>query len=262
MSSEGNIRVRLLGPFEVSRCSTDGTWTLIEKETWGKGRYARSTLKRLLCAPRRRVSRGVLQEDLWPEAEPELADQYVNNAINKIRAALGKEQVKTYGSIYEIEGQASVWVDLDACGDLLREAENLGSASEQALPLLEEALAHFERGECLEGEDGLWCHATRKRGEDARRQCRLWLAQAYEVQGKVWQAGEQYRALLQSDLPDEEALCSWMSMLHRHGRTQEALKCYNDAEGHFERQGIPLSPGIFLFRLTATCQNSMGSSVK
>lgn len=242
MSNEGNVRVRLLGPFEVSRCSTDGTWVLIEKEAWGKGRYARSILKRLLCAPKRRLSRGTLQEDLWPEAEPELADQYVNNAINRIRFVLGKNQVKTYGPVYEIEGAPSVWVDIDACTVLLREVENLSHSSVQAIPLLEATLTYYERGECLEGEDGLWCHAIRKRQEDALRQCRLWLAEAYEKQGKVWQAGEQYQALLQGDLPDEEALCAWIEMLGRHGKNQEALKCYNNVKERFKQQNISISP--------------------
>src|SRR5438874_1554223 len=77
-----------------------------------------------------------------------------------------------------------------------KEAENQGHISLQALPLLERALALLERGELLEGEDGKWCHAFRKRAEDMLRQARLWLAESYETQGKLWQAGEQYRAMM------------------------------------------------------------------
>lgn len=250
MSTDGvipqscKIRVHLLGPLDVSLRSDDGTWAPVERTAWGKGQYARSVLKCLLCAPARRASRSRLLDDLWPNTEIETADHYLYTAIYHIRRVLGEAYVRTKGSIYELADQARLWVDLDACRMLLREAEDLDHPSEQALPLLEQALSYLERGECLEGESGLWCYPDRKESEDMLRQCRLWLAERYEAQGKVWQAGEQYRALLQNELSDEEALCSWMGMLHRHGKNQEALKCFNDVKTHFEQQGAHLSPEI------------------
>jgi TolA-binding protein len=38
------------------------------------------------------------------------------------------------------------------------------------------------------------------------RQARLWLVESYEAQGKLWQAGEQYRAMVLTNPSDEEAL--------------------------------------------------------
>jgi DNA-binding SARP family transcriptional activator len=235
------LRVCLHGPLEVWKRTADGAWKLVEKEGWGKGRPARSVFKRLLAAPGRRLSRGAIQDDLWPDTENfELADKTVYNAINQIRRVTGKTLVRTFETIYEVADQSSIWVDCDACEALLKEAENWGYTSKEALPLLEQALAYLERGELLEGESGTWVYGLRKKSEDMLRQCRLWLAQAYEDQGKLWQAGEQYRALLQPMPPDEDALRAWIEMLHRHGKTQDALRCYQDMKGFVEAQGFPL----------------------
>lgn len=235
------IRVHLLGPLDVALRSSDGTWKSVERSSWGKGQYARSVFKRLLCAPARRATRGRLQEDLWPNTEPGTAEHYLYTAIYHVRRVLGEAHVLTKGSTYELIDQSVLWVDLDACKRLMREAEDTRHVSLQAIPLLEQILRYLERGECLEGEDGWWCYADRKACEDMLRQARLWLAEAYEVQGKLWQAGEQYRTLLQGDFPDEEILSSWIDMLHRHGKTQEAQKCFNNIKEHFERQGMLLS---------------------
>ncbi len=240
MDSE-RLKIRLLGPLEVLQCTEDGTWSQIAKEAWGKGKLARSVLKRLLTGQRRRASRGLLEEDLWPNVGMELADAYLYNAINTIRRAIGRDLVRTVGAVYEIAGQEQVWVDFDVCHMLMREAENLGHTSTLALPLLEEAHIYLERGDCLEGEEGTWCYAIRARVEAMRRQCSLWLAENYERQNKIWQAGEVYRAMTHVMPPDEEAALAWIAMLHRQNKTQEALRCYHVIKSTVEAQGFTLS---------------------
>ncbi|MBV9689515.1 MAG: hypothetical protein JO202_07370 [Ktedonobacteraceae bacterium] len=239
------LRVYLYGPLEVWKRDASDTWKLVGKDAWGKGRPARSVFKRLLVAPGRRLSRGAIQDDLWPESENfELADKNVYNAVNHIRRVTGKTLVRTLETIYEIANQSVVWVDRDACDALLKEAENRGYTSLQALPLLEQALVYLERGELLEGEGGTWVYGLRKKSEDLLRQCRLWLAENYEQQGKLWQAGEQYRALCQTIPPDERALQRWMAMLYQQGNIQDALKCYRDTKAFAETQEWPLSPAL------------------
>ncbi|MEO6887648.1 MAG: hypothetical protein ABI456_01390 [Ktedonobacteraceae bacterium] len=174
------------GPLAVWRRSAEDAWEPVEKEVWGKGRPARSVFKRLLAATGRRLSRGTLQEDIWPDMQDgELADKSLYNAINQIRQVIGKTLLKTIESIYEIVDQSQVWVDCDAAEALLKEAENLGHSSIQALPSLEQALSYLERGELFEGESGTWVYAVRKKSEDLLRQCRLWLAETYERDGKL-----------------------------------------------------------------------------
>jgi DNA-binding SARP family transcriptional activator len=236
------LRVFVYGPLEVWEREASGTWKQVNKDAWGKGRPVRSVFKRLLVAPGRRLSRGAIQDDLWPDAENfELADKNVYNAINQIRRVTGKDLVRTFETIYEMANQSVIWVDRDACEALLKEAENWGCTSREALPLLEQALMYLERGELLEGESGSWIYGLRKKSEDMLKQCRLWLAQAYEYQGKLWQAGEQYRAVILTDPSDEYALQRWLEMLVRHGKRQDALKCYQDMKGFMEAQGFPLS---------------------
>ncbi len=240
-------RVYLHGPLEAWKREASGTWKLVEKGEWGKGKPARSVFKRLLATPGRRLSRGKIQDDLWPDLDFELADSYLYNAISLIHRIIGRELVKTWEAAYELAGQDLIWTDIDACEQLLKEAENRGHTSSHALPLLEQALSYLERGELLEGEDGTWVYGLRKKSEDLLRQCRLWLAESYETQGKLLQAGLQYRALLQTVPPDEGALQRWINMLLRRDKTQEAWKCYQDVKGFVEIQGYTLSSTIEQF---------------
>ena len=234
----------LHGQLEVWKRTTDGNWRLIEREAWGKGRTARAVFKRLLAAPGRRLSRVQLQEDIWPSLDFEAADKALYNAMSLIYTAIGKEVVKTWEGMYELAGQTIIWVDSDACAMLLRQVENQGNASTRSLSMLEKALSYLERGNYLEGEGEKWCHALRKKSEDMLRQCRFWLAESYEAQGKLWQAGEQYRAMCTVLPPDEDALRCWIAMLHRHGKGQEALRCYQNMKDFAEDQGFTLSHAL------------------
>jgi two-component SAPR family response regulator len=158
-----HLRVFLYGPLEVWKRTADGTWKPVEKEAWGKGRPARTVFKRLLATPGRRLSRGRLQEDIWPDMEDfELADKYLYNAINQIRQVIGKPLVRTVETIYEIADQSRVWMDIDASEALLKAAEDRGHMSIQAL-------RYLERGELLEGESGAWVYGVRKKSEDILR---------------------------------------------------------------------------------------------
>lgn len=256
MSGE-RIRIRLLGSLEVQRRNQDDTWSLVDKEAFGKPKHARSVLKRLLAAPGRRLPRGQIQDDLWPELDMSLADSYLYNAIAKVRSAIGRELVSTNDAVYEIAGQALVWTDIDQVDALMSAIEDQGHLSAGALALLEGALDYLKRGPALEGEDGTWCYSLRRKAEDALRQCRLWLAENYEAREKIWQAGRQYRALCQVMPPDESSLRAWMTMLARHDRAQEALKCYQDVKESAEAQGYFLSSamGQFESRVRADIMN-------
>ena len=241
------VRVCLFGPLEVSRRENDGSWQLVKKDEWSQGTPPRSVLKRLLTMPGRRLSRSDLEDDLWPDARMELADHNLSNALMVIRRIIGKDLIETTGPLCGIVGQSQVWTDLDACAALLKQAENQGSTTPEALPLLEEALYYFERGKCLEDEAEKWCHAVRADAERMGRQCRMWLAEGYAQAGKLWQAGEIYRAMARIFPPDEEALQCFMQIFARHGRIREALRCYQETKALWEAQGFLLSPAITMF---------------
>lgn len=235
------VRVSLLGPLEVYKRDQSGTWKLVPEDKWKNSRPARSVLKRLLVQPGRRLSREQLADDVWSESGSEPTGTTVYSAISLIRGVIGKPLVKLWVAAYEIAGQALVWTDIDAAESLFRVAENQGYTKLSTLPLLEQALSYLERGALLEGEYGKWCYAFRRRAEDLLKQCQLWLAESYEMHDKLWQAGEQYRAMVLTDPSDEDALRAWVTMLHRHGKMQEALKCYQDIKSIAEAQGLTLS---------------------
>jgi tetratricopeptide (TPR) repeat protein len=236
------VRVYVLGPLEIWKKDPSGTWKLVSKDTWKKNKPARSVFKRLLVQPGRRLARSTIEDDVWAETENfELTIKNVYNAISLIRGIIGKSLLTCWDAAYEIADQTLVWTDLDACSALLKEAENRGQRSIQTIPLLEQAVTLLERGELLDGESGKWCYAFRKRAEDMLRQARLWLAESYEMQGKLWQAGEQYRAMILTDPSDEDALQHWLEMLIWHGKRQEVLKCFQAMKDFMETQGFPLS---------------------
>lgn len=235
------ICVRLFGPLEVSRRRPDGSWQIVKKDEWNQGTPPRSVLKRLLTTPGRRLARSDIEDDLWPDAGMELADRNLSNALMVIRRVIGKDLVETAGPLCGLVGQSQIWTDLDACALLLKQAENRGCTTPQALPLLEEALSYLERGKCLEDESEIWCHAVRTDAERMCRQVRVWLAESYEKAGKFWQAGEVYRAMTRATPGDEEALKAWIQMLARCAKIQEARACYQEVKNAWEGQGFVLS---------------------
>ena len=236
------VRVCLLGPLEIWKKDAEGAWKPVTKEQWKNSKLARSVFKRLLVQPGRRLARGTIEEDVWSEADDfEATAKNVYNAISLIRSIMGKPLLICWDAAYEIAGQTLVWTDFDACLALLKEAENRGLREGQSIPLLERAISLLERGTLAEGEDGKWCYAFRKRAEDLFRQARLWLAASYEADRKLWQAGEQYRAMILNDPSDEEALRQWLEMLARYGKRQEALKRFQDMKDFAEAQGFAFS---------------------
>jgi hypothetical protein len=63
------VRVYVLGPLEIWKRDSSGTWKLVPKETWKNSKPARSVFKRLLVQPGRWLSRSTIEDDLWPETD-------------------------------------------------------------------------------------------------------------------------------------------------------------------------------------------------
>lgn len=239
------VRVWLFGAFHVERRNEAGIRETSDKSHWEKG-YTRPLFKRLLSAGGRRLERLTLIDDLWPHPEsPELVERYLNDAAYQLRKALRPAQLlKTFGhaSGYALADQSLLWVDADACEALMKEAEQIGRTSAPALPLLEQAKAHFARGDFLEGESGLWVYARRGTLERLHSRCRIWLAEAYEQQGMSGQAEMLYSALLEDTPSDEDVLCRLMGLLHRQGMSHAALRCYEETKKQLKHLGQRLSP--------------------
>src|SRR4051812_26313993 len=99
------FRVYLFGPLEVLTHTAAGGWQPLAKKAWGDNKHAQSVLKRLLSAPARRVSRGIVQETLWPSHDETLTDKYFHNAISLLYSIFGKTHASRTGSLYGLAGQ-------------------------------------------------------------------------------------------------------------------------------------------------------------
>jgi DNA-binding SARP family transcriptional activator len=190
---------------------------------------------------------------LWPELDVEAGDTYLSNAAYKLRCVFHQHAtlLTTFGdhrdSGYQLAEQSLLWVDADACETLLAEAERVGRLSVEAVSLLEEALHYFERGAFLHTEEGLWCYSRRARLEQLSYRCRIWLAEAYEQQGKVGPAEQQYQTLLEDDPTNEDALRRLMRLHHQQGMTHLALRCYEETKRQAQEAGQKLSPTMHTF---------------
>ncbi len=250
-----SFRLWTCGTFRAERLVEEsGTYEIIRTAEWGGSSYPRLLLKALLCCPGRRARREALVEMLWPETDPEQATQYINTATTKLRKVL--ELRKGHASLllteedykhYLLQGQQSLWVDVDEALTLLKKAESMGRTSLEALPRLEQATQYFNQGTFLDGEEGLWVAGKRATLERVRYRCRLWLAEAYEQQGMPGQAEMVITTLVEEDPLDEDALCRLMELLHRQGMTHKALRLYEQSVQRFhEELGTELNPSTIV----------------
>ncbi len=205
-------------------------------------------LKALLCCPGRRGRREALLEMLWPESEIEQATANLNTATTKLRTLLrpakGQESLlltEDDATIYQLPDQSVLWVDSEAVHQALKQAERLGRASAEALPLLEEAISLASRGAFLEGEEGKWAAEKRATHERERYRGRIWLAESHVQQGMLGQAETVLTTMLDDDPFDEDVLCRLLKVLCGQGMTHQALLLYQRVHDFFAQEQMELS---------------------
>lgn len=249
-SSESGIfplyRAWLCGSFRLER--REGlAYVALDTKEWGGHSSPRTVLKALICAPRRRASRGTLLAQIWPEAEGEQASRDLNVAISRLRKILrpveGQECFTTEEDSlgFSLAHQSVFWVDADAALARLAVAERIGHQFPEATPLLEEALAYFQRGGFLESDEGEWADGKRAMVDRWRDRCRLWLAEAYGRQGMLGQAEAMLSELLRDDPTNEDAIRCLMELFHRHGLIHQATAFYQHTSEVFAKEGLELS---------------------
>src|SRR5579885_267182 len=226
------FRLWLCGTFRVER-RIGTSYEAVRTVEWGGSNYPRLLLKALLCRPGRQARRETLMELLWPDIEPEQAVHNINTATTKLRNVLRltKEQeslllTENDATMYRLPGQEQLWVDADAALALFEQAECLDHTSVEALVLLEEAERYFRQGPFQQDEEGQWIAGRRATVEQARYQCRIWLAEIYERQKMPGRATTMLSLLLEEDPFDEDVLCRLMSLLDRQGMIHQALRLY------------------------------------
>lgn len=230
----------MCGTFRIA--SSKNGFETIRSSEWGGSNYPRQLLKCLLCCPGRQARRDALIEMLWPESAPEQGIQNLNIATTKLRKVLGHLfHTENDVTLYRLEGQESLWVDVDEALVLLKEAERAGRTSSEVLSLLEMAADAFRHGRLLEDEDGLWVAGRRATIDRNRYRCRLWLADAYIASAMLGQAENVFSLLLEEDPFDEDVLCRLLCVMFTQRMAYKAIKIYEQTEALFVREGMTFS---------------------
>jgi DNA-binding SARP family transcriptional activator len=239
-------RAWLCGPFRVEKRLGE-TYVACEL-----GDSLQTLFKALLCGTNRRMSRSALLAQLWPEADGEKAAGFLNTAVSRLRRAIPEVFATEPDALgFSLPEQSILWVDSDAFLDLLAKAERLDPPGENRenqqppspdiQPLLEQALAYFQRGLFLEPDDGEWTDEKRALVEHGRYRSRLRLADLYRQQGFLGPAEKLLNELWGEDPTDEDVLRSFMQLFHRHGLTHHALVLYRKTRALAAKEGRKLT---------------------
>ncbi len=221
---------------------TFGRFTLCraEQEIAPPQRNGDLLCKLLLCQPNRRADASWLAEQLWPLSEGDQAIQYLYAAARSFRAVTASDLLVTHRQTqsYQLAGQDRLWVDADAALSLVAEAEAVGIATAEALPLFEQAVQYFRRGRFLAGIEEPWVQARRMHLEMMKERALVRLAEAYGQQGQHIQAQTLLSEALAQDPTNENLLCHLMETLHEGGMTHQALRAYDTFVKALRRTGL------------------------
>ena len=210
-----SLKVRLLGELQVEGC---------DLATLGR-RQQRTLLKILALHHGRPVSVGHLTECLWGDAAPARASEQISVLASRLRAVLGAERIERTDAGYKLTLD---WLDLDALGDYVAEAEH--RLAQDALVAARTAAAAgvaLVRGRLLADEPDPWWAAPESAvAEQWLRRLHHALLHASSLSGDFIEAEHQARALLGPDPFDEVAVRALMTALARTGRSASALSAY------------------------------------
>ncbi len=252
-----SLRVYLLGQFRVER-KVKGEWKVVDNSIWQR-RRARALLGCLLSTPARRLGREQTMEQLWPDLDISVAANRLNGAVHELRQILEPDLARPASSsmlrlerdILELADNMTLWVDVEAFENLLREADALDmhSVPEQVERLLEEAESFYSGGYLLEELYSEW--ATHRRDALQRRWVGLLLqlAELRTQRGAFVSAIETLDRLRVADPTNETALQGLMRLLTQLDRRGEALHVYRQhvtmMRREYESEPLPETRALY-----------------
>ena len=186
------------------------------------------------------VSRDTLIDDLWAGRAPPTAEAVVQNAVSRLRHALGKEAIETRAGGYSLRAEPGV-VDARRFERLVHDARPLPPAERSAA--LRDALALWRGSPFAD-----LSYESFLQGEIARLDELRLTALEDRVEAEIELGGHDDvipdAARLAAQHPDRERLCRLLMLAYfRAGRQQEALDAY-EATRHalVEQWGLEPSP--------------------
>jgi len=168
-----------------------------------------------------------ISEQLWPEADGDLAHHSFTVSLSRLRKLLRKED-----AIVLKEGRLSLsnrhcWVDVWAFERFMGQAEKARKEGKQteAIPLFEKALSLYT-GTFLESEEMSWAESQREKLRRVFIRAVGHLGRCYEDREQWEEAVSCYRKGLDADELAEELYRRLMVCHIRRGRESEALSVY------------------------------------
>ena len=186
------------------------------------------------------VSRDTLIDDLWAGRPPPTADAVVQNAVSRLRHALGKEAIETRAGGYSLRAEPGV-IDARRFERLVHDARPLPPAERSAA--LRDALALWRGSPFAD-----LSYESFLQGEIARLDELRLTALEDRIEAEIELGAHDDvipdAARLAAQHPDRERLCRLLMLaLARAGRQQEALDAYEATRRALDEQwGLEPSP--------------------
>lgn len=230
------LRVRLIGPFEVS---TGGGVTMHLP-------VGKATLLAELLVVRRRsyLSVDAVVDALWPDRPPVAAPQNVASLVSRLRRVLGAERISGGRRGYRFE-TADSWVDVDEAERLVAEAESQLRIGRAALAAAAAVRARhlLEHGTFLAGEPyAPWADDARREADRLLRRARRSAWTAALTLGEPIAALDAATLAVENDPVDEEAHRARIHALQLAGDPAAALAAYESLRSTLAEQ-LGVAPG-------------------
>jgi DNA-binding SARP family transcriptional activator len=217
MGGVQDMRIRLLGDLRVEGADVAALGS----------RKSRTLIKVLALGRGRPVSADALVDALWPEGDEAPADpvHQVSVLVSRLRRVVGTERVTRSDAGYAL---AVDWLDLDALGGLVAEAEGrLRAGAVPAARAAASAALAVVRGPFLADEpEAEWAAADRTAAERLVARARQVAAEAALAAGDMLASAELAERALERDPYDEVALRTLMQALAGSGRPASALAAF------------------------------------
>ncbi len=223
LETQPELRLFCFGAFEVYL----DTHRLSQRRT-GKGP---AILKYLAARPRHPVQRDVLLEALWPNTEPQVANNRLKAAIHHLRQTFGErpyDYVIFRDGCYLLNPDLRVWTDIEAFESHWRQGRRLERAGqmEAAVPFYVEAEALYRGDYLTEDPFAEWTLMRREELKDIYLTIVDKLSRYWYRTGEREKAGEGWKKILGRDPWREDAYRQLMVCLAGSGQRGQALRWY------------------------------------
>jgi len=205
------VQIYVLGRFDIV---LDGKPLRFVSKT---PRKVLAVLKGLLCAGKRGVSQGTLQDALWPESESLLARRALNTSVYRLRRLLGRKEAIVLNDGWVALDPSVCWVDAWAFEQ---------GISEPVDPAGLHSVLRLYGGMLLNDADHPLAYEARERLRRKYVQAVLHLGQAYERGGELSSAIALYENALDNDCTPEDVHRALMRCFAREGKPASVGAAY------------------------------------